>query len=395
MCSHNIELYHHLKLSLILCNDLHAFVAASPLKSLFPNHSPTIKVRVTDATLSKKNKSRLKLIFEDSSATRQGTAWGTDAEGLQPRLLPNKIYLISNYLSKATNKIFNKDPVELQLTNQTRIIEQPDDHNYGIRPVSVITDVLRDRDLHTITTLITNIGQIEITPLRKMSLRKIKIVDVSKQEAILCLFKNLAENFDYQIGSSIKITDVRADKDCNINTTASSVISEHQPGIIVDNFVVCRNSESQISLAELNSQISTLDSGLYNITDELVIGAYASSQPYTYIGCPTKLCRSKLTSNATGILLCKSHGPVTSAALYYKISMQLMDSHHNDLWLPFFDNNMARFTETSATDFAALPNNAQHQILRNICGSRVKITLRLTQRPPHNNLNIASLHLIE
>ena len=72
-----------------------------------------------------------------------------------------------------------------------------------------------------------------------------------------------------------------------------------------------------------------------------------------------------------------------------------MDSHHNDLWLPFFDNNMVRFTETSATDFAALPNNAQHQILRNICGSRVKVTLCLTQHPPHNNLNIAALHLIE
>ena len=71
-----------------------------------------------------------------------------------------------------------KDPIELQLTSHTSINEQPEDPDYGIRPVSVITDVLRD--LHTITASITDIGGIEITALRKMALRKIKIVDLCK-----------------------------------------------------------------------------------------------------------------------------------------------------------------------------------------------------------------------
>ena len=360
--------------------------------------STPIKVRVKTAKINQKTKTRLNFTIEDSSATRSGVVWGPAALELQEKLQPNSICTITNYIAKKPNERFNRDPVEFTFSSSTTITLHDEDESFGSQSDTLIRDALLSTDTSNITCQITKIKHVHDSPMKQMQVREVHVVDQSAIEIVLVLFKDTAINFHerYTIGQTIHVTQVRRSNNPlpTLSTTPSSIITEPSTPLNITQYNPVQDQDYNITFDFLVNRTQELKAGNYTVTDSLQIATFAFNSESTYYGCPHLNCRQKLQSSPTNVPICKRHGLCPSTKLYYHVGVQLMDATNNFKWFSLFDNHMAQLTPTSATSFSSLSDDAQQQLLSSLCGTNLKITIKITESN-YKNVSILSLTTIQ
>ena len=369
------------------------------MRIIHPGQNTPIKVRVLDAQIHHKAKSRLNFTIQDSTATRRGVVWGPTAQLMEQKLKPHGIYRISNYIAKQPMPRFNPDPVEFTFTSATTVLQEQDDEDFAKKPTSLLKDVLLTPDLCDISCKITNINHTQESPNKRMVLRHVHVVDTSAVEVSLVLYKDVASSFEhmYIVGQSINVTNVRRSQGSvpTLTTTPTSCISLATTPLDINEFQKINQQETPtLTLAELQNQKETLPVGIYPISNTLQIATFAFNQTHTYYGCNRPHCRQKLLTSPNNILLCRLHGPCTSPRLFYHVGVQLMDTEQNFQWLSLFDNHMSQLMPTTAAQFASLNETAQRDTLSAVCGSSVKITVKLTKQNNYTNINVLSISTV-
>ena len=229
-----------------------------------------------------------------------------------------------------------------------------------------------------------------------MDLRKITVVDISAQETILCLFKETAHTFpnNFSVGDTIKITNLRSSRGSSLNTTADSNITADVEPINILHYQPLQDQIKQMSFIDFCNGKYNLPECTIKITNVLTITTYSSNSDNIYYTCNQANCRMKLQNNPSGILICTRHGPILSPHVYYKVGIQLMDANSNESWFSIFDNHVSKFTQTTAASYATLSSAGKHDVLRNICCTKVEVTIQITKKGPYTNFNLISLTVL-
>ena len=195
-------------------------IRTTPLRDLavtyYETSSTPIRVKVLNPRLSFRNKHRLNFEVQDGSAIRKAVAWDDDAHRVHGQLEHNKTYIIKNYQVRKPDRKYNRDPIELIMTNSTSCELQDMNESTFDRPSRTIANALclgKD-ELSTLRVRITKFGDIEDSPNQNYSLRAMYIVDQSAQESKILLFDDEAHSIinDFEIGDCVMVTNVRAQR---------------------------------------------------------------------------------------------------------------------------------------------------------------------------------------
>ena len=279
----------------------------------------------------------------------------------------------------------------------TQINPEPEDPAFAERQPITLHEALHSTELETIMCQITAIPPIEQSEIQQMDLRRLKVVDTSGQEVILCLFREIAHTFPehFAVGDTIKVTNVHSNRRTTLNTTSRSEFSSNVQPITITQYQPAKEDDVKLmSFADFCNQQHILQEGTIKITDVLHIATYSSNCDNIYYGCNQQQCRLKLQHNPTGILICKNHGPIPKPNVYYNVGIQLIDDSRNTKWFSIFDNHINKLTPTKAQTYVTLSDAEKHDVFRNICGSKVQVMIKISKNGPFKNANLSSITLV-
>ncbi len=160
------------------------------------------------------------MAVQGDSAQRNAIVWGECAETVSNKLVADKVYTISKYNTQVPNKRFNKDSV---FNSSTEVNSEDEDDEFGIPKPEELAIAIHHKEKITISGRITSISSLELSPQKKMPLRKLCIVDSSRVECCVVGFKDTATKFPYTVGDCVMLTNTRSDGSQMIQGTDTDI----------------------------------------------------------------------------------------------------------------------------------------------------------------------------